>query len=363
MSEPPQGIWRHSSLFDDGNAPAALAMQHGWTLGEGNTPLEDWPDLAAEIGLERLLLKREDLNPGGSHKDRGLLYQVTAHRSEGATRGFVLSSSGNAAVSAAGACGRTGDALLAFVSPQTASVKYERLLDSGAQVVVSDKPINYGRYAGRVFGLTDLRGSKDPRASIGYRSIAGELTDVRPDALLTFSSSGTSMRGILDGFTLLQMTVACTSVQAGVCLGIARALDPTLVDEPENPAGRLGIRNPPDAASLSTALKQSGGGAVVVRSSDVLKAAQRFEHRSPEAGGAVRVSPEGAAVLAAVIEGARAGRLRGTVVAVITGHGSQWHGSQRVEAHRPTSSNDRVIRVSSYTELRTALLSRGFKVV
>ena len=102
---------------------------------------------------------------------------------------------------------------------------------------------------------------------------------------------------------------------------------------------------------------------MVVRSSDVLKAAHRFEHRSPEAGGAVRVSPEGAAVLAAVIEGAQAGRLRGTVVAVITGHGSQWHGSQRVEVHRPTSSNDRVIRAGSYTELRTALLSRGFKVV
>lgn len=358
MSELPSGIWRHSDLFDDGGAPAVLARERGWTLGEGETALEDWPDLAAELGLERLLLKREDLNPGGSHKDRGLLYQVAAHRSAGAVGGFVLSSSGNAAVSAAAACARTGDALLAFVSPQTASGKYERLLDSGVQVVVSDKPINYARYAGRVFGLTDLRGSKDPWASIGYRSIAGELAGLRPDALLTFSSSGTSMRGILDGFSQLGMSVACTAVQAGVCLGIARTLDPTLVDEPENPAGRLGIRNPPDAASLATALRESGGGAVVVQTDNVLDAARRFETRLEEAGGPVRVSPEGAAVLAAVIDGARAKRLSGTVVAVITGHGSQWHGMSQ-----PSSPSDRVLAVASYIELRTALLSRGFEVM
>jgi len=353
------GIWRHAALFDDGGAPAALAADRDWTLGEGDTPLQDWPGLASELGLDRLLLKREDLNPGGSHKDRGLLYQVVAHRSEqpDAPRSFVLSSSGNAAVSAAAACKVTGGSLLAFVAPGTAASKYERLMASGARVVVSDKPINYARYAGRVFGLTDLRGTKDPRSPVGYRSLAGELADADPDAVLTFSSSGTSMVGILDGFAALDRDVACVSVQAGVCLGIARALDPDLPDEPDNPAGRLGIRNPPDADALAARLAATGGGAVAVRTSEVQAMAERLAHRSDGDGGPLRVSPEGAAVLAAVVRLAAEGRLHGTVVAIVTGHGSQWR--------RPVDGalGGEPLRVDSYLALRDALIAEGLEPV
>lgn|GEM_PF-1702611 len=350
------GIWAYAHLFDDGGAPAALAAESGWTLGEGNTPAQDWPSMADELGLDRLILKREDRNPGASHKDRGLLYQVAAHRSAGPVRGFVLSSSGNAAVAAAAACEASGDRLLAFVSPDTAPSKYARLLDSGAQVVVSSKPINYARYAGRVFGLDDLRGSQDPVAAIGYRSIAGELAPLEPDAVLTFSSSGTSMRGILEGFGALGRSVACTSVQAGLCLGIARALQPELPDEPDNPAGRLGIRNPPDAAELAQALTASGGGAVTVGAAAVFAMAERLRTRSE---GPLTVSPEGAAVLAAVAEMAQRGALSGTVVALITGRGDQWHDD---EAAEPLVGAG-VLRVQSYLELRDALLSLGFEPV
>ncbi|MCO4770375.1 MAG: PLP-dependent lyase/thiolase, partial [Deltaproteobacteria bacterium] len=207
------GIWSHAALFGDGGSPAALATDRGWSLGEGDTPAQDWPSLARELGLDRLVLKREDLNPGGSHKDRGLLYQVAAHRADGAgPRAFALSSSGNAAVAAAAACRLTGDRLFAFVSPQTAPAKMASLEASGADLLVCSKPINFARYAGRVFGLTDLRATKDPRSANGYRSIAGELASLRPDALLTFSSSGTSLRGIADGFDALGLSVACTAV-------------------------------------------------------------------------------------------------------------------------------------------------------
>jgi threonine synthase len=359
---PGPGIWRHAALFDDGGGPARLAAEQGWTLGEGDTPLEEWPSLARELGLQRLLLKREDRNPGGSHKDRGLLYQVAAHRSrEGAGR-FVLSSSGNAAVSAAAAVRVTGDALLAFIAPDTAPSKVARLLDGGALLVVSDKPINYARYASRVFGLTDLRGTKDPVSSIGYRSIAGELLDARPTAVVTFASSGTSLQGILDGFAVLGHPVAGLAVQAGVCLGIARALHPGLAEEPDNPAGRLGIRNPPDAGELAERLRASGGGAVAVTTEEVLAAARRLEERDDEAGGPTRVSPEGAAVLAAIVRMARVGTLTGVVVGVMTGHGDQWH-DEAPAALPPAGPGTRLLQPDSYVDLRDQLVARGLEVV
>ena len=348
-----RGIWRYAHLFDDGGAPAAAAAQHGWSLGEGDTPLQPWPELAEELGLTSLSLKREDHNPGHSHKDRGLLYQVVRHRAAAAgPRTFVISSSGNAAISAAAACRATGDRLIAFVAPSTAPSKRARLEQSGAVVLVCSKPLNFARYAARVFGLVNLRGTADRIAPIGYRALAAELLEQDPTLqdVLTFASSGTSARGLLDGFAALGASVAVWAVQAGVCLGIARALSPDLPDEPDNPAGRLGIRNPPDAADLAAALVAGGGGALVVRRHEVHAMADRMEDR------ALRTSAEGAAVLAAVRSAAP--RLAGRrIAAVITGDAQQWE--RHAPATEEVAAPDDVL--TSYLPLRDRLLGLGLE--
>ncbi len=299
-----RGIWRHASLFEGLDRPEL-------SLGEGDTPLEPLDALAAELGLESLHLKREDRNPGGSHKDRGLLYQVAALPGTGST--LVISSSGNAAASGAAACRAAGHRLLAFVSPATNPSKLARIEAAGGLLLSCPKPINFARYAARVFGLRSLRGTADPLASIGYRSLAGELVPARPDAVLTFSSSGVSLTGMADGFDRLGAAPALWAVQSGLCLGIARALQPDLPDDPASPAGRLGVRNPPGAAALAERLVATGGGAVAVSGAEVASGSDQLR------GLGVDASPEGAAVLAAVCRLAGAGRLSGRVVAVVTG--------------------------------------------
>ncbi len=84
------GLWTHASLFKDGNTTDG-PRDRALTVGEGGTPLEACPALAARCGVRDLLLKREDCNPSGSHKDRGLLYQVARHAPQGGVT-FVLSS-------------------------------------------------------------------------------------------------------------------------------------------------------------------------------------------------------------------------------------------------------------------------------
>src|SRR2546427_2044588 len=112
------------------------------TLGEGRTPVEDRPDLAAWAEVESLLLRREDLNPTGSHKDRGAARQVTRCAGE-RRRVAVISSSGNAALSAA-TYGRTvGLTVVALVSPLTARAKVDEVAAAGARVLATTKPINY----------------------------------------------------------------------------------------------------------------------------------------------------------------------------------------------------------------------------
>ena len=86
--------------------------------------------------------------------------------------------------------------------------------------------------------------------------------------------------------------------------------------------------------------------------------AERLSSRSDADGGPLRVSPEGAAVLAAVVDGAREGRLRGTVVAIITGRGDQWHDDVTDALEDPD-----LLRVGSYLELRNELLAHGLELV
>jgi threonine synthase len=303
-------IWTHEHLLSHPHGQVSSAPKP--TLGEGNTPLVSFPTLADQLGVARLFLKREDLNPSGSHKDRGLLYQVVEHSTEG-QQTFVISSSGNAAVSAAAACQVTGNRLIAFVSPSTNPGKMSSLLQSDAVVVSCPKPLNFARYASRVFGLTNLRGTKDPIASVGYRTIAAEVREQEESvaALFTFSSSGISLQGIADGFQILGNSPQLWAVQSGECIGIVRALHPDTPTDPTSPAGRLGIKTPPGAEKLAQTLVATGGGAVAVEGQQVMLWQDRLEQVG------VRTSPEGAAVLAGIAR--TEGLQDSSVVAVMTG--------------------------------------------
>ena len=53
------------------------------SLGEGFTPLIELPQLAAEVGVRRLWVKDEAVNPTASFKARGLSGAVTAPARDG----------------------------------------------------------------------------------------------------------------------------------------------------------------------------------------------------------------------------------------------------------------------------------------
>ncbi|MES2976840.1 MAG: pyridoxal-phosphate dependent enzyme [Pseudomonadota bacterium] len=94
--------------------PSSLAQPRDWlayrrsvNLGEGHTPQIDLPYLAKDLGIRRLTVKNEAMNPTGSHKDRMSSQAVSRALDIGAGT-VVLASSGNAAVSAATYCAAAG---------------------------------------------------------------------------------------------------------------------------------------------------------------------------------------------------------------------------------------------------------------
>ncbi|HRN54336.1 MAG TPA: threonine synthase, partial [Gemmatimonadaceae bacterium] len=97
---PKSAIGSDASLWRYG---AALPLQDGEraiTLGEGMTPLIELPQLAAELGVRRLWVKDEGINPTASFKARGLMMAVTRAKALGLP-GVCVPTAGNAGIALA----------------------------------------------------------------------------------------------------------------------------------------------------------------------------------------------------------------------------------------------------------------------
>ena len=89
-----------ASCWRDTGAEVLPGSDDPVTLGEGMTPLHEASFLSRALGLERLYIKDESLNPTGSFKARGMTTAVTMARRLGARR-LALPSAGNAGGAAA----------------------------------------------------------------------------------------------------------------------------------------------------------------------------------------------------------------------------------------------------------------------
>ena len=97
-----------------------------------NTPL---------IKLDNLYLKREDKNITGSTKDRVIPLQIEKLKKNGFSQA-VISSTGNAAISAAYFCQQKQVELTIFLSPNVSPQKLAVLKQFPSEIILSLKPIS-----------------------------------------------------------------------------------------------------------------------------------------------------------------------------------------------------------------------------
>jgi threonine synthase len=305
------GIWRFASRYRPQLAPEAWLC-----LGEGGTPAIEIPALTARMGLERLVLKREDLNPTGSHKDRGLAFQVAALRAaDPELAGLIISSSGNAALAAAAYAGLAGLKLFALVSPETPPAKLGRLVHLGARVMLSRQALGIAVDLAKQTGMPNLRPSTDPLAVEGFQSIAWELVDeIEPlPAVFSFASSATSFVAMGRAFASAAWQPAMHIVQGAGAQPIAGEFDPERdgISE-QGRLGALGARKTRRLGEAKRIIKSSGGSGWVILDEEAELAAALL------AAFGVETSLEGAASLAAAGRAARESGLRRAVV-ILTG--------------------------------------------
>lgn len=213
------GIWSCSELAQFDTLPETRL-----SLGEGNTTFR-FLELA---GHQILGIKDENENPNGSFKDRSLAYQISCYLDNG-VKNFVISSSGNAAVSASAFCQLAGAKITVFVAETINLKKLDKLQKiastyDGVVIKQCKQPKSDAIKYAHETGAINLRGSQDDLAIVGFKTIAYELAKQYPqlDAVFVPCSSATSTVALAQAFLDMKMQVAVIACQTTKINAIAK---------------------------------------------------------------------------------------------------------------------------------------------
>ena len=326
-------MWRYRELLPlfDGETPV--------TLGEGFTPLVHARSLGASIGLDRLYVKDESLNPTNSFKARGQSAAMTRARGLGATT-IALPTAGNA-----------GNAAAAYSA--AAGLACERLHPEGRQAAIIDECRLYGANVMLVDGLiTDAgRMAAEQGGPLGWFDrvdAEGAVSHRRQedDGLRAGRAAGLALPGLdplsdrrrhgmvgmwkafdeLErlGWIATQKRPRMVSVQAKgarrSCVRFSRATDKA---EPWEGATTLadGLRVPRAIGDflILRAVRESGGTALAVDDATMIADMQVLAREE-----GISAAPEGAATLAAARVLLARGFLRRDERIVLFNTGAAW---------------------------------------
>lgn len=257
-------IWDYSKI-------SGVPSPFQFTLGEGQTELT-----RIEVNSRPLYLKHEYKNPNGSFKDRSLAYQLSWYHSQGVGK-FAISSSGNAAVSAAAYCDANDLELTVFVSKNIDSAKLERIAKYEGEmikIVQSLKPKSECIQFANSSGATNLRGSKDDIATIGFKTIAYEIATQLPavDAIFSPTSSGTSIVGMYLGFQEEHLNPQIHICQTTRIHPIAKEFDFGFTPTTSSLANAIVDRVAPRKGQVQEIIRNTGGQGWVISDQELMDA-------------------------------------------------------------------------------------------
>ena len=330
----PSNMWRFAELMPVINPDNIL------TLGEGGTPLLEANQLGSKLGMSKLLIKEEGLNPTGTFKARGISAAVSKAYELGVT-GFTMPSAGNAAGAAAAYGARAGLPVKVFMPQDAPPANKKESFMAGSELNLVDGLISD---AGRIAvtgaeeqNLFDLSTLKEPYRAEGKKTmgleIAMQLGWKMPDTIIYPTGGGTGIIGMYKGFQeLLELGwVSGTppkfiAVQASGCQPIVKAFNEGKDSaEPWPNATTIadGLRVPGPFADylILQAIRETGGTALAVEDADMVDA--MYELATEEG---IIACPEGAATLVGLKELLETGFISRdeTVVLLNTGSGYKY---------------------------------------
>jgi len=203
------------------------------------TPLQDARRISERLG-ERVLVKREDLQPIFSFKIRGACNKVASLSREMAARGLVAASAGNHAQGIALAAAHFGYPATIVMPKPTPRIKVDAVAALGAEVVLHgdsfEDALAEARRRERESGGVFIHGFDDPDVIAGQGTVAVEIFRQHPDpidAIFVPVGGGGLLAGILAYVKFLHPQTAVIAVEPddAACLDAAlKAKRPVRLD-------------------------------------------------------------------------------------------------------------------------------------
>ena len=338
ITEGPPSMWRYSDLLPvDGDVV---------DIGTGFTPLVKADNLGQELGLEKLYIKNDCLNPTYSFKDRPVSVAVTKAREIGFDA-VACASTGNLAASVAAHAAKANMKSYVFVPSDVEPGKLTGIaIYNPVLVTVKGSYDDVNRLCSQLaqrynWGFININlrpyyaeGSK----TLGYE-VAEQLGWCAPDCVVAPAASGLLFTRIwksLDELAMLGLIEPVNThmyvTQASGSSPIVNAFETGILHvhpvKPNTIAKSIAIGNPADGYYALRIARQSGGGACAVTDEEVIEGMKLLAQTEGIFAEAV-----GGVVVGALRKLAASGTIKRNelTVAVITGAGPK---TQEVIADR-----------------------------
>jgi threonine synthase len=302
-------LWRYRELLP------LFPGESEVTLGEGFTPLIHAARLGRELGLSRLYVKDESLNPTNSFKARGQATAVTRARALGAST-LSVPTAGNAGCAMAAYAAHAGLDAQVFMPADVKAPFRVECESYGATVTLVDGLItDAGRVAaerGGPLGWYDVSTLKEPYRLEGKKTMGFELAEQLhwrlPDVVVYPTGGGTGLIGMWKAFEELEAIgwippgrrPRMISVQAEGCAPIVRAFEQgrASAEPPERPHTIAdGLRVPRAVGDflMLRIIRDSGGTAIAVSDQAMVNGMRQMGRTE-----GISAAPEGGATVAAL---------------------------------------------------------------
>lgn len=329
-------LWRYRTALPFASGETAV------TLGEGMTPLIELPHLAHDVGVRRLWVKDEGVNPTASFKARGLMMAVTRAN---ALRlpGVCVPTAGNAGIALAAYAAAAQMPCRIFAPETTPPPILGSIRAFGAQLELVQGHIGDAGKATMAFakesGFFNVATVREPYRVEGMKTMGYEVAEQLgwrlPDAIVYPTGGGEGTIGIWKAMAEMlewgwlpeetkkpRMIIA----QADGCAPLVRAFrdgaeKATPWENPTTHASGLRVPGPlGDRLTLRT-LRESAGDAEAVTEERIRYGTFLLASKS-----GIDAAPEGGAALEATRQLVAAGRLDASseVVVFNTGSGASY---------------------------------------
>lgn len=275
-------MWRYREYLPVEEDTKNTPLRVGWS------PFYEVPKLAEMIGVEKLWIKDDGINPTASLKDRASAMAV-AKAAEAKADTIACSSTGNAASSLAGNAAAAGFKTYIFVPSRAPKGKVAQLMIFGANVIsvqgtyeetfrLSAEAINRWRWYNRNAAI-------NPYLVEGKKTVSLEIAEQMnfnvPDYVAVSVGDGCTIAGVWKGFKDLYYTgiidrlPKLISVQAAGCCPLNTELQtgrPWQPMEENTIADSIAVGVPRNADKALNAVRESKGIAVNVTDEEILGA-------------------------------------------------------------------------------------------